>query len=236
MIPPSVFHGLQSVPGLRKGRSPAREPGPVTPVPDNVVQVTLSRLSVVVADMVRFQRLTGCRPGEVCDMRPCDIDRSEDVWSYRPESHKTEHHGKERIIFIGPKAQEIIRPYLLRQSDHYCFIPSESEKKRHAEMRANRRSPVQPSQRNRRKPRPKRYPGGCYCANSYRRAIHRACDLAGVERWSPNRLRHTAATEIRRQFGIEASQVVLGHSDVNVTQVYAERDFELAKRIMKNIG
>ena len=64
----------------------------------------------VVADMVRFQRLTGCRPGEVCQIRPCDVDRSGEVWEYRPESHKTEHHGLERIIYIGPKAQDVLCP------------------------------------------------------------------------------------------------------------------------------
>lgn len=30
--------------------------------------------------------------------------------------------------------------------------------------------------------------------------------------WSPNQLRHTAAIEIRREFGIEAAQNTLGHS------------------------
>ena len=53
--------------------------------------------------MVRFQRLVGCRPGEVCMLRPCDLDRSDDVWRYVPESHKTEHYGKQRIILIGPR-------------------------------------------------------------------------------------------------------------------------------------
>ena len=78
-----------------------------------------------------------------------------------------------------------------------------------------------------------------YTTDSYRRAIHRACDKTfphpelsklkaaradrsaeGTElrqwqsehRWSPNQLRHTAATEIRSKFGLEAAQVILGHS------------------------
>jgi hypothetical protein len=33
------------------------------------------RLSRVVADLVRFQRLTGCRPGEVCSLTPSMVDR-----------------------------------------------------------------------------------------------------------------------------------------------------------------
>ena len=43
-----------------------------------------------------------------------------------PESHKTEHHGRERVIFIGPKAQDVLRPYLLRDKIGYCFVPAES--------------------------------------------------------------------------------------------------------------
>jgi site-specific recombinase XerC len=55
-------------------------------------------------------------------------------------------------------------------------------------------------------------------------------------RWSPNPLRHTAATEIRRQFGLEAAQVTLGHSNANVTQIYAERDLSKAAEIMRQVG
>ncbi len=54
--------------------------------------------------------------------------------------------------------------------------------------------------------------------------------------WSPNQLRHTRATFIRERFGIEASQVVLGHADAGVTQIYAERDFAKAAEIMRQIG
>jgi site-specific recombinase XerC len=57
-----------------------------------------------------------------------------------------------------------------------------------------------------------------------------------IEKWSPNRLRHAVATEIRRQFGVEAAQVVLGHSRADVTQVYAERDWQKAQDVMKAIG
>ena len=93
LIPPSSYQGLTGVPAIRKGRTEARETPPVLPVPEDVVEATLPHLPPVVADMVRFQRLTGCRPGEACIVRPCDVDRSGDVWLYRPESHKTEHLG-----------------------------------------------------------------------------------------------------------------------------------------------
>jgi integrase len=57
-----------------------------------------------------------------------------------------------------------------------------------------------------------------------------------VDRWSPNQLRHTAATQIRREFGLEAAQVILGHSKADVTQVYAERDLAKGAEVARRIG
>ncbi len=246
LVPPSIHHGLSAVEGLRKGRTKARESRPVQPIDDSVVDATLAHLSEVVAEMVRFQRLTGCRPGEVCLIRPCDVDTSGEVWTYRPESHKTEHHDRERVVCIGPRAQDVLRPYLLRDKSSYCFVPAESERKRRAEMHANRQTPLSCGNRpgTNRKRKPKRRAGAQYTTGTYRRAIHRAVELANRERdkadqlptWSPNRLRHSAATEIRKQFGLEAAQVTLGHATADVSQIYAERDLTLAVEIMRKIG
>ena len=84
LIPASVYHSLTAVEGLRKGRTTAREPAPILPVEETLVDATLPHLPPIVADMVRFQRFTGCRPGEVCQLRPMDLDRSGEVWQYRP--------------------------------------------------------------------------------------------------------------------------------------------------------
>ena len=69
LVPVTVSQALAAVPGLRKGRTPAREPQPIQPVADDVVDATLPHLPTVVANMVRVQRLTGARPGEVCQVR-----------------------------------------------------------------------------------------------------------------------------------------------------------------------
>ena len=254
LIPPSVYQALASVPAIRKGRTEAREMPPVLPVSDEVVEATIPHLPPVVADMVRFQRLTGCRPGEVCILRPCDIDKSDDVWLYRPESHKTEHLGRERVILIGPKAQGILRPYLLRQQTEYCFSPAESERHRAQQRREARTTPEGHGNGpgTNRVRTPKRKAGAHYTNDSYRRAIHRACDAAfpfvaeetnqdedewqKAHRWSPNRLRHATATEIRRRYGLEPAQAVLGHASADVTQIYAERDRETAKSVMREVG
>ncbi len=252
LLPNSVHLDLRSVEGLKMGRCAAPERPPVLPVDDTVVDATLTALPAVIADMVALQRLTGMRPAEVCILRPCDVNREESVWTFRPAAHKTEHFGRERIVYVGPQGQQILARYLLRESTAYCFSPSDSEQKRHAEMRERRKSRVQPSQLNRRKKAPKRQPKTRYSADSYRRAIHRAVDKINAERteaaekkgakpellekWAPNRLRHNAGTKVRRQFGLEAAQVCLGHASADVTQVYAERDAELARSVALKIG
>ena len=58
----------------------------------------------------------------------------------------------------------------------------------------------------------------------------------GVPHWSPLQLRHTAATAIRAKYGVEAAKVILGHTKVETTQIYAERDLGKAREIMAEIG
>jgi integrase len=252
LVPVAVHQSLATVPGVAKGRTAARETAPVLPVEGELVDATMPYLPPVVADMVRFQRLTGCRPGEVCQLRLCDVDRSAEVWVYRPASHKTEHHGRQRIVYVGPQAQQVLAPYLLRDPPANCFSPADSEQKRHIEQRKRRRTGVQPSQQNRRKAKPARSPCTAYTSNSYQRAIARAIVKANKERteaaadmgvkpvllphWHANQLRHSTATEIRRQFGLEAAQVFLGHAKADVTQVYAERDARLGVEVAKQVG
>ncbi len=250
LLPVTIYQALSTVSGLKSGRSAARETAPVLPVDDQVVDATLPYLPSVIADMVRLQRLTSCRPGEVCQLRPCDIKTSVDPWEYRPEHHKTQHHGHQRVVFIGPRAQDVLRPYLLRESTACCFQPADSERKRLAEVHATRKTPLSCGNRpgTNRKAKPKKVPGERYDVRTYRRAVTRAVTIANRERlkadpeakllpnWHPNQLRHTAATEIRRQFGLEAAQVALGHAAANVTQIYAERNFGLAAQVAKAIG
>jgi len=220
-VPPMVLHALQAVDGLKAGKCKARETKPVLPVSDDVIDATVKHCRKVLSAMIRFQRLTGCRPGEVCSVKPKDIERAGDVWFYRPSSHKMEHKGRGRVIPIGPKAQEILMPYLLRDENKFCFL---------------------------------RHCGKRYERWHYSNQINTACDRAfpappsiksepaklkawrKKHRWAPNRLRHSAATAIREQFGLEAAQVILGHATADVTQVYAERDQKKAAQVMAKIG
>jgi integrase len=256
LIPASIPQALSMVEGLKIGRTEARETAPVKPVEDSLVDATLPHLPDVVADMVRLQRHTGMRPQEVCAIRPMDLDRSGDVWTFRPESHKTQHHGRERIICIGPQAQAVLLRYLARDAAAYCFRPCDSEAKRLAERCNARKTPKSCGNRRgtNRVRSPKRKAGGRYVTHAYYNAVRRACGKAfpvpkeiaddpmaakawqTAHYWTPLQVRHSAATEIRRRYGLEAAQVTLGHAQANVTQVYAERDKTLAVRVAREVG
>ena len=236
LVPASVWHSLRAVDGLRKGRCRARETAPVRPVPDAHIDAVVAHVLPPVAAMIQVQRLTGMRPGEVVAMTTGDVDRSGDIWLYRPKRHKTEHHGHERSIPIGPRARAILELWLKSDRDAPLFSPRDGLSQKREEMRARRKSKVQPSQRNRRKRHPKREPRDRYDAHSYYYAIRRACAKAGVPPWHPNRLRHTAATWLRKEFGIDVARVILGHRTAQVTEVYAELDRQRAIDIMAQVG
>lgn len=246
MIPPSVLHGLQALPGLRYGRSEARETEPIRPVSDANIDAVLPFLTPVVSAMVQIQRLTGMRPCEVVLMRPADIDRTGDVWVYEPLSHKNQWRGHRRLIPLGPQAQELLRPYLDRPPEVFVFSPREALEQKGVDRRRKRKTPITPSQsRRQRMKKPKRPKGERYTTSSYRRAIWYAVEAANkhikddadkIPSWYPLQIRHTRATEVRRQYGLDGAQSALGHKSCDVTQVYAEKNHELAKRIAKETG
>jgi integrase len=226
-IPPSVYHGLAAVSTLRKGRTEAPDNVPVGPVPGDVLSATLTHLSPMVRAMVELQLHTGMRPGEVLQLRGADLDVSGPVWTYRPRRHKTEPAGRDRVIFVGPRAQSVLRPWLRPDPDEYVFGPRQNREA----LRAARGEPSRATRAPKR-----RALKDHYSRQYYFLVIRRACDKAKVDSWSPNRLRHSAATSIRSKYGIDAARTILGHSNPSVTLVYAERDLDQARRIMGEYG
>ena len=131
------------------------------------------------------------RPGEVITMRREEIDMSGPVWEYRPAADKTEHRGGRRVVMIGPKAQAIIREFL--RPEIQCSNLGNPPTCFHRNTTA---SPVAIALASL---------GIRYTVTSYRRAISRACVRASVPEWSPNQLRHSAATRIRRELGLDVA-------------------------------
>jgi integrase len=144
-------------------------------------------------------------------------------------------------------------------------IDSEAERSRKRRReRKSPMTPSQASRRAKLDGR--RRPRDHYTVASYRRAIARGCELAfeipgelrtipkdvaaGERRrlrreaakwraancWRPNQLRHSAGTFLRREFGIEAARVILGHSNIETTEIYAEADLQRAREIMGTVG
>lgn len=216
LAPASVHVALGTVAPLRADRTEAREPEEVTPVARELVDAALPKMPPMVRLIVRVQLLSGCRPSEACEMRACDIDRSGKVWVYRPGRHKSAHRGRRREIYLGPQAQAIITPLIGPDLTAYLFDPRAA----HPDRTTRWGKPVKSH----------------YDRRAYYQAVVRACRAAGVAEWSPNQLRHTAATELRARYGLEVSRVVLGHTDADTTVIYAEADRAAAMRAIAKVG
>ena len=277
MVPATVYQTLRTVEPLKRGRCAAREHPKVGPAPSDMVDAVLPFLSKPVRGLVELQLLTGARAGELIELRVCDIevDKETGVWSYRPLKHKNAHREHERVVYFGPRAQDILQPFLTERAEtDYLFSPAEADEARREERHAKRTTPLSSGN----SPGmnvveiPERSPGEQYTTNAYRRAIEYACrqafppppELARLKeekvkdwharlkkerkwealkawyrehRFHPHQLRHNAGTSIRREFGLEAAQLALGHASAVVTDaVYAERDRAKVIEIMRKIG
>lgn len=207
MVPAEIVMALDCVKGLRKGRCEAKESEPILPVPDVDFQESLKCMTRNVSTLCQLLILTGARVSEIRTMRVGDIDTSGAVWLMRPNSHKNAWRGKVRTIFIGPKAQALLMPFVADavRADRFVFRPREENVP--------------------------------YTLRGLESSIRKACKRANVSHWGPGRLRHNAATMINSTFGdIDASRVVLGHSEQTTTQIYAERDLQKAAEIIKRVG
>ena len=216
---PDTWQRLRSLEPLRAGQTTAKEREPIKPVPINQVRATAQFLSPTLKAMLRIHIATGMRPSELCRMRPVDIDRTGDVWMYRPPKHKTASRGKARAIPIVGDAQDALVDYLNRAPDSYCFSPAESMAWLRAKQRSERAGY---GSYRKRKSNPAKQPGDCYDSHSYRQSIQRAAKVAKVDSWTPYQLRHLAGTIVRDALGPEAAQALLGHANIQMTEHYAK--------------
>lgn len=238
LIPGGKLHALETVPGLAEADAADHEEVP--PVPEEDLARTIPQLNPVVRAAAQVQLLTGARPGEVLSLRPCDLNRTgaievargltvplgADVWAVvKIRGHKTAHRKQRRIILIGPKAQEILRPFLEgRAPDAYLFSPREAAD---AWLREHGRTIRHGHAR---------MPGARYSVCSYGRAIDAGCRRAGVPCWNPHQLRHNAATRLTEQFGWEVARVLLGHKSVETTKLYAADTYREAAKASREAG
>lgn len=230
---------------LRKGRSDAYEPAPIRPVPDALVEKIRDHVAPEIWGMIQFQLATGARPGEVTILRMKDINTTGPVWEYRPSDHKTAHHGRERVVMIGPAGQAVLREFMPTSTEAFVFSPDADGR------RPYRRDSYTLAIRR-----------GCELAfkmpkelRDIGRTVKRMKDATNAEKaaarerlsseaaewreanvWTPNQLRHNFGTKARRTAGLEAARVTLGHSSASVSEIYAERDLDAARAVVAKIG
>jgi integrase len=193
--------------------------------------------------MVQLQRCTGMRPGEVVCMTMGQIDRSTDPWIYRPTKHKGASQGRIRAIPLGPRAQELLAPWLRADRDAALFNPRESRERLDASRpnlgQSTEEQRAEWRQRRRKERRRKghiRREHEMYSTRTYGNSVANGCIRAGIPPFRCHRIRHTYATKVRHQFGLEAAQVLLGHTKADVTELYAEKNLTLAVEIARKIG
>lgn len=214
LYPAHQLVAVREVPGLRAGKTKARECPRRVAVAEHHVQEVLPHLSPPFRGLVLFQFHTGCRPSEALGVRRTDIDTDGKVtlpngtvrtftglWCYTPERHKSAWRGKPRYILIGPRGQAALADYMLTTG--YLF-PSRT--------------------------------GEPYTITTYAHAIRAACGAAGVPRWTAYALRHAAAQRIRDQSGEEAAKEVLGHSHLSMTAHYTSTGLERAAEALRKAG
>jgi integrase len=222
LVGPQVLTGLTAVAPLRIGRSVAHEAEAVTPVADALVDQTIPHLPALVADMVRVQRLTGMRPGEVCGMTWDEVDTSGDVWLFRPTDHKLLHHGKARVVAIGPAAQAVLLRH--RRLTGPVF-PGRGGAFTTA---AYRRAITRACEVVFGMPESLHNPDPELDADALALVNRKAAKWREAHCWHPNQLRHRFATELRKTAGLDAVAAALGHTQLRTTQVYAELDLATA--------
>ncbi len=163
-----------------------------------------------VRTMLLLQWFTGMRPGEICRLKPSEIDRTGEVWVYRPASHKCAWRGQSREIVLGPVSRKILAPLLAKAKPaDYLFAPSD------------------------RCPERRR---GHYSMESYAQVVRRAAEKAGVT-LTAYQIRHSAKDRVTRELGLDAARAFLGQRSIGTTNGYGEAaDLETAKRTARKLG
>jgi integrase len=72
--------------------------------------------------------------------------------------------------------------------------------------------------------------------DTFSKSITSACHRAGVPKFVPHQLRHTAGTRIRDEIGVEAAQAVLGHAAAAMTAIYTRNTDRLARSAAAKMG
>lgn len=241
IIPPEFPIGasLKQVKPIKNARMGVTPPKTIRPASIEDFNAVIKHMSRQTCSIVELMLLTGMRSNDACIMRPMDIDQTSDVWVYLPVKFKRSGMTgqTQRKIYLGPKCQQILKPFLEnRLSTSFMFSPKEAMEEIRANQRSQRNPKVQTGQSQRQNKPPERQPGQKYTSASLYRAVRNAARKAGNLEITPNMVRHLAGTNVRDKFGIENALKIMGHKNVNTTEIYAQYNSTKSMEIMREIG
>ena len=220
-VPPERLVALNALKKLPTEN--ARDSVERDPIGIEIVEDTCAVLPPVVADLLRFILLTGCRPSEATSSTPSVIDTTVTPWVLRPKTHKTKKKGHDRIIQIGPKARAILTRWLSGKGENeLVFSRNDLQRATTSNMIT-----LQTLKSDRQE----------FSRDDFKRFLKRAIAKQGVPHWSPYQLRHAGLTAIREVGGRDAAQAQAGHTDGAVTERYTRKTLEnAASEIVERIG
>jgi integrase len=233
----STWQKLTVIPPYKKGEPGTFEGRKRKPVSDDVLIRTIKYAVPTEAAMIKVHRLTGARPGEICNLTVGALYLKEG--KILLTEHKTKAHVGERTVDLRPEAREIIAPYLAgKKPEDAVFSPRQVMTERYAAKRAGRKTNLTPSQeeRNRQKSeKPKSRVGEFYNPKSYYRMVERLIKRANkagekIPKWFPYMIRHATATADAMDSILKLAMERLGHTTPKMTENYAQ-----VKSILENM-
>jgi integrase len=215
LVPADVIAAIdpKAQSGLGTGRQHAagRQPPKVRPPEPAAVGAVLAAACPPARCMILLQRLNGIRSGGLVAMTPRQFERVGDLLLYTEPEEVAAKTGRERH-WLGPLAQAELKPFLDAAAavgpDELLFRPAI---------------------------RPRRAVAG-YTVIYFGQYIARLCAKLGVEHWHPHQLRHEHLTKVRRLYGPDAARARASHANLSTTEIYAEADDDLARRVAREIG
>ena len=221
LVPASVLTGLESVAGLESGRTTAKDYAPRSALPQEKIDAVRALVNTRTRDLMDLALLCAARPGELVSLTGAMIDRSGDIWIAELKDHKMAHKGKSRVLTFGPKAQEILKRYLVRNQTQRLF-PIRRQTISDNIKRACEVAFGMPEDLRQKKLTPEQK----IKAMAWRRRH------VFTSHW----LRHCSGTAIRKSHGLDATQATLGHASRSTTERYASPVTEAALQVARDCG
>ena len=240
MVDAKVHLEVNAAEKVVPGRTPARKTKRVKAAPEEAVREVIAfcrqhakrlprgsrhgrerrRRWLLLALAMEVHWESGMRPGELVQMRPCDLSVSDDreYWIYIPQSHKTEHHDEERRIYLNAMAQLSIREAIeLNQLDGNQWqlgFANEFDE-------ATRIWPWKSENPD-------------IARNGYYHAMKDALERAKASHVTPNQLRHAFATRYAA-VNLEGTRSQMGHRDIKTTRGYIDEDGRAARSLFDGV-